>query len=105
MTTRIAALLAALAVSTPAFAQQNRKAAIVAMSPGSIGVLLPTSDSIAIRPEFSFDKTSHDVPAGSTTTKFDSWDLGAGVSALFYMGKPDTFRTYWSRSTRPASTS
>jgi len=98
---RVISLVAGLGmlviVATPAFAQQDRKAAITVTSPGTIGVLLPVNETVSIRPEFSFGKTSHDITTGSTTTtKFDSWELSAGVSALFYNGKPDAFRTYWS---------
>lgn len=90
------AALVILAASTPAFAQQDNKPAIVVMSNG-LGAMIPVNDQVAIRPEFSFAKTSTEFTGGvSTTTKFDSWALGGAVSALVYMGKPDTFRAYWS---------
>jgi hypothetical protein len=91
----VAVLAALLAAGTPAFAQQNTKVAVVVSAPSAIGVLIPASDSVAIRPEFSFNKSSTENTSGTLTTKFDSWQVGAAVSALFYTGKPDAFRTYW----------
>jgi len=93
--TSVAAIAALLVISTPALAQQNRKTGIVVMSPSSVGVLLSGSDQVAIRPDFSFSKSSTDTTSVATTNSFDSWQVGAGVSALCYMGKPDAFRTYW----------
>jgi len=92
----VAVVIAVLAAGTPAYAQQDRKAAIVVTAPSGIGVLLPVNDQVAIRPEFFFSKTSTENASTALTTKFSSWQLGAGVSGLFYMGKPATFRTYWS---------
>lgn len=93
----VAVIAALLAVSTPAFAQQTRKAAVIASSGSSIGLLLHTGESISIRPEFFFSKNSNEIHTGSSAaTVFDTWQLGGAVSGLFYMGKPAAFRTYLS---------
>lgn len=86
---------ALLVLSTPAFAQQTRKVAVTATAPSGIGILWHVSDQVAVRPEFSFQRTSTEtsgatVVAGTAT----SWLLGSGGSVLFYTGKWDNLRAY-----------
>jgi formiminotetrahydrofolate cyclodeaminase len=88
-----------LAATTPAFAQQTRKAAVTMTSSSAIGLLLHVSDNVALRPEFSFTRNSAESTTSQltpTTTTNSTWILGAGASALFYVGRWDSLRTYLS---------
>jgi hypothetical protein len=91
---RIIFLLAALSCSIPATAQEPGQVGLSIGFPGSIGVVWHASDSLAIRPDFSFNHTSSESgsPASLNTS---SWSYGFGVSALFYVGKVhDNVRAY-----------
>jgi hypothetical protein len=99
-----------LAVSTPAYAQQTRKTAITMAGSSSIGLLIHATDSVAVRPEFSFLRSTSES-SGFTTSKTTTWTLGTGVSGLFYVAKWDGLRAYlsprfsWSRAKSTSSTS
>jgi len=75
--------------------------------PASIGVIWHVSDRIALRPEVSLTQISSTstsiitiaVPGGtnlSTTTQAvsDQWSVGYGASALIYLQRWDSLRTY-----------
>jgi hypothetical protein len=63
--------------------------------PASIGAMWHVTDRVAVRPELSFSVGTTESSAGSfSSTSSDSWSLGAGVSALFYLRQRERLRTY-----------
>jgi autotransporter-like protein len=75
--------------------------------PASIGVVWQVTDGIALRPEIGVTKSSSEfigsstsfssggvTTTSSTSTTTDSWQVSAGLSALFYLSKHDALRTY-----------
>ena len=82
-------LVLPLSVATPAGAQEHGKAGVTMGFPASIGVIVHTTDTVALRPEFSFSKNTTEGP-----TSADGWAVGTGVSALFYVASHDHVRTY-----------
>jgi hypothetical protein len=91
-----------LLVPVAAAAQEKGQTGVSIEYPATIGVIHHVSDRLAIRPEVSFITTSGDSASNSTSAAFasiftstrDAWDLGVGVSALFYVGKWEALRTY-----------
>jgi hypothetical protein len=81
----------ALALATPlvAGAQDAGKTGLTMGYPTGIGLIWHASDSLAIRPSFSFGHSSNDSPTSSS-----GWSTGIDVSALFYVRKYDNVRTY-----------
>jgi hypothetical protein len=75
-----------LAASGIAGAQEAGKAGISIGYPSAIGVLWHVTESIAIRPDFTFTHTSSDTNSG--------WGVGTDISALFYLKKYDNVRPY-----------
>ena len=59
--------------------------------PASIGVLVNTSDAIAVRPELSFTTTSI---SPTSDVKSTSHSFTIGADALFYLHTYDRVRTY-----------
>jgi len=103
----VAAVVALVLESTPAFAQQaqaGRTVAITATAPSAIGVLWHVTDSIAVRPELGLSRVSTEsknTPSGTgappaTITTSSSWTISSGGSVLFYMAKRDNLRPYLS---------
>lgn len=92
-TVRIVATCTALCLGTAtlAAAQETGKTGVTMAYPGSIGVIWHASDTVAIRPAFSFNHTSGESSIGSDN---HSWGLGFGLGALFYLRKYDSVRTY-----------
>jgi hypothetical protein len=90
---RFLALGLAVVVCVPALAgaQDTGRVGITMGFPGSVGVLWHATDSVAIRPTMTFTKSSNEG-----TFSLDTWSLGVDVSALFYMKKHDSVRTYLS---------
>ena len=90
---RVLAMASALVLGTSvlAGAQEHGKTGVTIGYPGDIGILWHASDSVAIRPTFTFNHTSSTSAAGSTT---DGWGSGFEVSALLYLRKFDNVRTY-----------
>jgi hypothetical protein len=83
-------------------AQDKGKAGVSIGYPGGIGILWHATDSVAVRPEFSFNRNSTDGTTGGT-----GWGIGTGLSVLFYLKKYDNVRTYISprvNYTRSSST-
>jgi hypothetical protein len=105
MRVRLAAFLATIVVTLSplvAWAQDDPKVGLTMGYPSAVGVLWQLSSRVALRPEFTLARTSIDMPptidpqagvvsAGSTS---DSWATGFGLSALFYIGRYDSLRTY-----------
>jgi hypothetical protein len=78
----------------------------VSMGYPSIGLIWHASEKVAIRPELSFGGSSTDGSSGpSFTSNSDSWAVGTGVSALFYLGTHDRLKTYVSPRYTYGSTS
>ncbi len=85
MTRRLCVLALLLCVSRPVLAQEAGQTGLAIGFPGSIGIIWHTSDAVAFRPDFTF---SHSSSRNAAIEGLDtsSWTLGAGVSALFYVG-------------------
>src|SRR4051812_45795912 len=76
-------------------AQDSGKVGVTMGYPASVGIIWQASDSIAIRPELSFTGSSSDTSTSiAGAIEGNSWSLGTGVSALFYLHKYDQLRTY-----------
>lgn len=83
-----------LFLARPSAAQQSGQAGLTVGFPGSIGMVWHASKTIAVRPDFSFNRTESEGEAPSTV-ETSSWRAGFGVSALFYAGSiRDKVRTY-----------
>jgi len=72
-------------------AQEPGKAGLTMGFPGSIGILWHATDKLAIRPDFTFARSTLDAPASSST-----WSFGTNISALLYIRKYENVRTYFS---------
>ena len=69
--------------------------------PSAVGVLWQVADRLALRPEATLAKGSSEslstnpiVGAAATSAPSDNWQLGVGLSALFYVSRTDGLRTY-----------
>jgi hypothetical protein len=96
-------LVAAItAVSGPAGAQDAPKVGVTMGYPAAVGVLWNAADRFALRPEFTWSRSSNDSPATSdpllgtitNATTSDGWQTGVGLSSLFYVGRHEKLRTY-----------
>jgi hypothetical protein len=87
------AMAVALATPVLAAAQDHGKVGLTLGFPGDVGVLWHVSESVAIRPAFSFSHSSSDSPAGGAS---DGWGAGVDLAALLYVKKYDTVRVYLS---------
>lgn len=117
MRVRTIGLLAAITIgflANSASAQDDPKVGITMGYPASVGVIWQLTDRVALRPEISVARSSNEftttisfttisgspfdipVPAATTTTvsRNDAWQVGIGLSALFYLSKHDALRTY-----------
>src|SRR5262245_59073704 len=98
----LAVLVALLAHAAPAVAQDKGQFGLSMGFPVSLGVIWHVSDSIAIRPEFTFTTTSTETETGpidsrqpvTITTDSDASTVGAAIGALFYVAKWDNIRAY-----------
>lgn len=94
--TRVAVILAVLSLvlrSGAVWAQEAGQTGISMGYPGAIGLIYHVSDSVGVRPEFSFTK---DTSSSSSFLPVDTsgWATSIGASALFYFGRRDEVRTY-----------
>src|SRR5262252_8279767 len=105
--TLLIALAACLLLPAGASAQDTPRFGIVMGFPAAVGILWNVSDRVALRPMIDWSRSSSEstttisgLPPGiptittTTTTNISGWNLGAGVSALFYLTKADALRTY-----------
>jgi hypothetical protein len=83
-------------LSAPAaLAQEKGQVGITMGYPASVGLVWHVTDKVAIRPEFLIARSSTE-----TTVPFlggaesSSWNVGTGVSALFYVQRWENLRTY-----------
>ncbi len=82
--------VAMLAAVRPSHAQGAPRVGISMGYPAVIGIHIPASQAVTIRPEISFGGTS----LTDVTVETSSWTLGLNVSALFYVHHDDRLRTY-----------
>ena len=100
----LAAATALLLSPRITLAQDDPKVGLTMGYPSAVGVLWQTSDRVALRPEFTWTRTSTDAPstidpvvgAVSSSSTSDLWTTGVGLSALFYVGRYENLRTYLS---------
>jgi hypothetical protein len=93
----VTVVLSAVGAGTAA-AQEGGRVGVVMGYPASVGLLWRPSDGVAIRPEISLSRMSGDstTSGSAAASTSSSWSVGAGVSALFYLGHGDGLRTYLS---------
>jgi hypothetical protein len=109
MAIRRIGVLAAITIgllAPAASAQDEPRVGITMGYPASVGIIWQVNDRVALRPEISAQKSSADFTtttsffAGGTTTATtatstsDTWQVGVGVSALFYLTAHDALRLY-----------
>ena len=88
-------VLAGLLIATPvtALGQEKGQVGLTMGYPASVGLVWHVAERVAVRPEFSFSKSTSDaeeiIDASSS-----GWTLGVGISGLFYVSRADNLRTY-----------
>jgi outer membrane protein W len=92
-----------LLVTATAYAQEPSKVGITMAYPASFGIVWDASKAFAIRPAITFGGGSSNDAA--SIAESSNWNVGATISALFYMKKYDNVRTYVSPSYRYSHTS
>jgi hypothetical protein len=81
--------------ATPAFAQAPSKVGLTLGYPSSVGLLIPVSGSVTLRPELGFSRTSAEFEGPFVVDDSrTSWTIAAGLSALFYGKSWNDLRTY-----------
>jgi hypothetical protein len=85
----VAACLLLLAGAAPARAQSANQIGLVITAPAAIGFDWEISEHAAIRPDLVFSKTM-------SAQTGDSWGVGAGLSAPFYVMRWAALRMYLS---------
>jgi hypothetical protein len=83
-------------------AQDDPKVGLTMGYPSAVGVIWQMSRHVALRPEFTWTRTSMDTPSTidpvlgvvSTGSTSVNWATGFGLSALFYVARYDSLRTY-----------
>jgi Outer membrane protein beta-barrel domain len=88
----IVVVVLSLISAVAAEAQETGQAGLTMGYPGSIGFLWHPTDRVGIRPEISFGLSSGDL--GTSLFSSDAWNLGLGVTGIFYLGRWDNLRTY-----------
>ena len=83
-------------LATPALAQSPRQFGLVmnAASGGAVGVVYNPTETVSIRPEFSFTHESSKTDGSTVTSKANV--VGVGASALFYVAKWNDLSAYLS---------
>jgi hypothetical protein len=91
----VSSLLGALIVTlipSGVSAQEEGKVGITMGFPESVGLVWHATETIAVRPEFSFSVTSSETEFAETS----SGSFSTGLSMLFYLDQSDRFATYLS---------
>jgi hypothetical protein len=83
-----------LFVPTSARGQEQRPFGLTIAAPTAIGFIWHISEAIAIRPEFSFTKTSSEFETPIGTTETDTHGFSVGASGLFYVHRWDNLSAY-----------
>jgi len=79
-----------------ASAQDAGKVGVTMGYPSSFGIVWHVSDKVAIRPELTLGGASSESTSGSFASTNDNWNVGTGVSVLFYLKTYDQLKTYFS---------
>src|SRR5438477_13164983 len=87
------------AASSVSRAQDAPKVGLTMGYPSSVGVLWRVADRVALRPEITLSRTTgesmgSDLAGVAPLSTDESTGVGAGISALFYVGRWDALRTY-----------
>ena len=90
MTTTFLRVAVALCVPLSAFAQESPKVGIVMGLPASVGIIVPLSSGVALRPEIGFSTASLESPLSET----EASTISPGISVLLYFGKDEAVRPY-----------
>jgi hypothetical protein len=92
-----------LAGSTPVWAQSPRRVGLVMGYPAALGVLWQVTDSVAVRPDVTLNRSTTETTSTTTviggtqtaTTTSDGWTTSVGLSGLLYLGpSQDDLRFY-----------
>src|SRR5262245_1568039 len=82
-------------------AQDDPRVGLTMGYPSAVGVLWQMNHLVALRPEFTWARTSSDSPSTTdplgnpvTGSSSNNWTTGVGLSALFYIRRYDNLRTY-----------
>jgi len=88
-------LFVGMAAATPAFAQDKGQVGVNLGFP-TVGVTWHVTETVAVRPEFTlmFGSSSSTQGSGVEGSEQDTWGLGFGVGALFYLREWDSVRGY-----------
>jgi hypothetical protein len=84
----LAAALVVTGVALPARAQEKGQIGMTMGYPESVGVVWHLTDSVAVRPEFSFRASSAGLENNS------SHAFGVGISGILYVTRSEGLRTY-----------
>ena len=79
-------------------AQERGQTGVVMGYPTTFAFIWHASDTLAIRPEVSFAHTSSEseISIFSVDASIDTWTATVGGSVLWYLGRVDNVRTYFS---------
>jgi hypothetical protein len=92
--TIIPTLFAIVCAAATASAQEKGDNGITMGFPASVGFAAHVSDRVALRPELNLSFGSTDTNTGFDFVTSKNNLIGAGFSALIYIGAPDKLRTY-----------
>ena len=97
-------ILTAVCVLGPraAAAQDDPKVGVTMGYPGAVGVLWQATERIGLRPEFTVSRASSEsvsasdqsLGIGASASPSDMWQTGVGLSALIYLTRVESLRTY-----------
>jgi hypothetical protein len=87
-------VLASLGVPGLASGQDAGQKGITMGYPESIGLVWHVTDTVAVRPEFRFAHSTTDTNVPVASGNASSTSVGVGVTALFYLKRYDSLRTY-----------
>jgi hypothetical protein len=102
----VAALFVLTVYASTARAQDEPRVGLVMGYPPAFGALWRLSDRVAVRPEITFTETAtstisnvlifQGIPQTTITTAStgDNWAVGVGASALIYVSRWESLRTY-----------
>jgi hypothetical protein len=84
--------------TTNAVAQEKGQTGLTMGYPATIGLIWHVSDTMALRPEFSFSRASNELSSSTPPAASSSTGTGEGValSGLFYLRKWESVGAYFS---------
>ena len=89
-----AGLVLAGLMTTPVAAQEKGDTGLTISAPSAIGVIWHVSEKVAVRPEVSFSFSGTDGDSANVSD-IKTHIVTLGGSALFYLGRWDSLRTYF----------